>query len=115
MTENFSIEFCKVSTAVIDRNFNDIFNLKAEHGVQFKINLTRYLLMQRLQQKKIYTVTEIAKMFDIHLITVKRYIKKLNLNVKKPVTNGSSRKSILTPLKVTDSNYLKNISVTYWR
>ena len=41
--------------------------------------------MQRLQakQENFYTATEIAKMFDIHLITVKRYIKKLNLDVKK--------------------------------
>jgi len=38
--------------------------------------------MSRLQ-KKTYTATEIAKMFSIHLVTVQRYIKKLNLDVKK--------------------------------
>ena len=38
--------------------------------------------MSRLQ-KKTYTATEIAKIFNIHLITVQRYIKKLNLDVKK--------------------------------
>ena len=38
--------------------------------------------MSRLQ-KKTYTATEIAKIFNIHLVTVQRYIKKLNLDVKK--------------------------------
>ena len=38
--------------------------------------------MSRLQ-KKTYTATEIAKMFSIHLVTIQRYIKKLNLDVKK--------------------------------
>ena len=41
--------------------------------------------MSRLKKKtdKTYTATEIAQLFGIHLITVQRYIKKLNLDVKK--------------------------------
>ena len=41
--------------------------------------------MSRLKKKtdKSYTATEIAQLFGIHLITVQRYIKKLNLDVKK--------------------------------
>lgn len=40
--------------------------------------------MLRLSKKeKIYTATEIAEMFNIHLITVRRYIRRLKLDVKK--------------------------------
>ena len=40
--------------------------------------------LSKLIKKQInYTATEVAQIFDVHLVTIKRYIKKLNLDVKK--------------------------------
>ena len=74
-------------------------------------------MMSRLKRlvNKTYTAAEIAKMFNVEHITVRRWIKKINLDVKKPVMNGSLIKSILKPLKITDWNYLNVIMVMYWR
>ena len=69
--------------------------------------------MQRLQ-KKTYTATEIAKIFNIHLITVRRYIKKLNLDVKKIGNEWQFTQKHIEAIKHYRLNLLKKYFGDVW-
>ena len=76
--------------------------------------------MQRLQKREnlTYTATEIAKIFNIHLITVQRYIKKLNLDVKKTGNEWQFTKKHIEAIKkyrleLLKKNYADVLEMNY--
>ena len=72
--------------------------------------------MKRLDKKeKMYTATEIAELFNVHLITVQRYIRKLKLDVKKVGNEWQFTQKHIEAIKLYRLNLLKNILGTFWR